>query len=159
MIDLNLPGMNGLDLCERLHQLKLQIQVIILTGFGDLDAARRAIRLEVVDFLIKPCSMDDLENALNRARLRWLERWADGEVPSPTLPAFEEPMQSTTASAAGELSDQISIDDMERQLILAAISRNHGNRQSAAAELGISVRKLYYRLQQYQRAGLLPNEQ
>jgi len=72
VVDLNLPGMDGLELCERLHEQRPHIQVIILTGFGDLDAARRAIHLEVVDFLTKPCGMDVLENSLNRARLRWL---------------------------------------------------------------------------------------
>jgi DNA-binding NtrC family response regulator len=39
---------------------------------------------------------------------------------------------------------------------MAALARHDGNRQAAAEELGISVRKIYYRLQQYQRQGLMP---
>jgi DNA-binding NtrC family response regulator len=156
LVDLNLPGMSGLEFCERLAQLKLHVQVIILSGFGDLDAARHAIRLEVVDFLTKPCSMDDLENALNRARLRWLDRWAGGNRPAETLKEFEEPPSPAPIPPPPmiEASEQVSIDDMERQLILAALARHGGNRQAAALELGISVRKLYYRIQQYQRLGL-----
>ena len=152
VVDLNLPGMGGLEFCEKLSQLKLHVQVIILSGFGDLDAARHAIRLEVVDFLTKPCRMDDLENALNRARLRWLDRWAGGDRPPETLREFEEPPPIIPATAAPVLdsTEQVSIDEMERQLILAALARHDGNRQSAAVELGISVRKLYYRIQQYQ---------
>jgi DNA-binding NtrC family response regulator len=147
LVDLNLPGISGMDLCERLHQDKPDMQIIILTGFGDLDSAKRAIRLQVVDFLTKPCGMDDLENALNRARLRWLDRWA--------VEAMSQPATPTPASAVAPVivdpQSQRSIDDMERELILAALSRHNGNRQEAAAELGISVRKLYYRLQQYQK--------
>ncbi len=40
------------------------MQVIILTGFGSLDAARLAIRHDVVDFLTKPCKLEDLDVVL-----------------------------------------------------------------------------------------------
>jgi DNA-binding NtrC family response regulator len=161
VVDLNLPGMNGLELVEKLSALKLHMQIIILTGFGDLETARRAIRLEVVDFLTKPCSMDDLENALNRARLRWLDRWADGNRPPETLSSFAEPREPAPHVPVIPVlpSEEHSIDNMERQLILAALARHNGNRQAAAEELGISVRKIYYRLQQYHRAGILPSDQ
>jgi DNA-binding NtrC family response regulator len=158
VVDLNLPGMNGLELCEKLAAMKLHIQFIILTGFGDLDAARRAIRLEAVDFLTKPCSMDDLENALNRGRLRWMDRWATSDEPVEQLRALSPPPAPTPMKSPEEIDHQTSIDNMERQLILAALARHNGNRQAAAEDLGISVRKIYYRLQQYQRQGLMPAE-
>jgi DNA-binding NtrC family response regulator len=46
-----------------------------------------------------------------------------------------------------------SLDDIERETILAALTRNNGNRAATAAALGISVRKLYYRLVEYQKQG------
>jgi DNA-binding NtrC family response regulator len=152
VVDLNLPGIGGIELCERLRRQNPDLQLIILTGFGDLDSARRAIRLQVVDFLTKPCGMDDLENALNRARLRWLDRW-----PSDT-PSEPAPPTLALASKAIEPQSERSIDGMERDLILAALARHEGNRQAAAAEIGISVRKLYYRLQQYQKQGLIAEQ-
>ena len=157
LVDLNLPGMSGMDFCQRVRQQWPSIQLIILTGFGDLESAKRAIRLEVVDFLTKPCGMDNLEAALGRARLRWLDRWlatAD-QRPAPTPP------RSHTESAPAPsppMPHGVSLDDMERQLIIAALERHNGSREAAAAELGISVRKLYYRLRQYQQRGLLPQE-
>ena len=42
---------------------------------------------------------------------------------------------------------------MEKRHILATLEKNHGNRTVTAQELGISLRKLYYRLGQYQREG------
>jgi DNA-binding NtrC family response regulator len=158
VVDLNLPGMDGLELCEKLTAMKLHIQFIILTGFGDLDAARRAIRLEAVDFLTKPCSMDDLEHALNRGRLRWMDRWATSDEPVEHLRSLSPPPAPAPVKSPEEIENQTSIDNMERQLIMAALARHDGNRQAAAEELGISVRKIYYRLQQYQRQGLLPAE-
>jgi DNA-binding NtrC family response regulator len=155
VVDLNLPGINGLELCERLHQQKPHLQVVILTGFGDLNAARQAIRLQVVDFLIKPCGMDDLENALNRARQRWLDRWAVDSINQTPQAVGQTPAAAPAPPVAVDAQAQRSIDDMERELILAALTRHNGNRQEAAAELGISVRKIYYRLQQYQKLGLI----
>jgi DNA-binding NtrC family response regulator len=176
LVDLNLPGMGGMDFCDILHQRWPNVQIIILTGFGDLAAARRAIRLDVVDFLTKPCGMDELEVALDRARQRWVERWlagltaANDAPPTHGSPRTAEP-QPPVGGAAHRHADQqpggaihadeptapaVSMEEMERELIFAALVRHHGNREAAAAEIGISVRKLYYRLQQYQRQGFVP---
>jgi DNA-binding NtrC family response regulator len=152
VIDLNLPGMSGLELCQQLHREKPTIQLIILTGFGDLDAARQAIRMEVIDFLTKPCGMDDLEQALGRAGQRWLQRWPTQPPAPPPEPSAPSVAHEPPASASGPM------DEMERELILASLSRHGGNRQAAAQELGISVRKLYYRLHQYQQQGLSISE-
>jgi DNA-binding NtrC family response regulator len=155
VVDLNLPGMGGMDFCQRVRQRWPLVQIIILTGFGDLEAAKRAIRLEAVDFLTKPCGMDNLEAALGRARLRWLERWL--AVADYRTPPAEEPEAEAPAQASNPASP-VSIDDMERKLIFAAIERHDGSREAAAAELGISVRKLYYRLRQYQQRSAPPQE-
>ncbi len=56
IVDLNLPGASGLDLLRTVRSRWPATQAIVLTGFGDLDAARQAIRLDVVDFLTKPCA-------------------------------------------------------------------------------------------------------
>ena len=143
LIDLNLPGMGGMEFCEVVRHRWPSVEMIILTGFGDMNAAKRAIRLDVVDFLTKPCGMDELEIAIGRAKQRWLDRWMAGlHAPRPSVPL--RPQGAT------------SVEEMERQLILAALERHHGNREAAAVEVGISVRKLYYRLRQYEGQGGLP---
>jgi DNA-binding NtrC family response regulator len=156
VIDLNLPGINGLELCRHLHADKPHMQLIILTGFGDLDAARQAIRLEVIDFLTKPCGMDDLEQALARASQRWLARHQPTALPEPIKQTAPTTPAATTSDSPEHLAG--SVDVMEREMIIAALARHDGNRQAAAMELKISIRKLYYRLQQYQRQGFLPSE-
>jgi DNA-binding NtrC family response regulator len=160
LLDLNLPGMNGLDLCALVHRRWPTTQAIILTGYGDLNAAKKAIRLEVVDFLTKPCGMDDLEKALERARSRFREKWiasqpAAGREPKAepsTRRAAVPRIPPSVLAAAQDNQVTHSLEDVERDLIFAALARHGGNREAAAADLGISVRKLYYRLQQYQHA-------
>jgi DNA-binding NtrC family response regulator len=155
VLDLNLPGMNGLEFLEQARARWPHTQAIILTGFGDLEAAKHAIRLDVVDFLTKPCSLGELEVALDRARNRRLQstgtlpvRYADA---SHEEPPDEEELED---QAPGEPTP--SLEELEQRHILSVLEKNNGNRTATAAELGISLRKLYYRLGQYQKQGLLP---
>jgi DNA-binding NtrC family response regulator len=148
ILDLNLPGMSGLEMLERLRQSQPDVQVIVLTGFGDLEAAKHAIRLDVVDFLTKPCALGTLEEALDRARRR-RHKTVEPEPPIPDPPRFETP-------PLAQPGDRLSLEELEQRHILAVLEKNNGNRTTTAAELGISVRKLYYRIGQYQKQGLLP---
>src|SRR4051794_36718793 len=57
IIDLTLPGMDGMEFLTRLRARNNDAEVIILTGFGNLEAARTAIHLDVVDFITKPYAL------------------------------------------------------------------------------------------------------
>lgn len=143
LLDLQLPLMNGMDFFARLRERWPATQVIVLTGFGDLEAARRAIHLDVVDFLTKPCPLRDIEMALERARRR-IHSAERGEI------GTVHPAHTTHES---EKESAATLWEIERRQILAALDRNNGNRTAAAAELGISRRTLHYRLSEYRRLG------
>ncbi len=151
LVDLNLPGMHGLDFCDQVRRRWPETQLLILTGYGDLEAAKKAIRLDVVDFLTKPCALGDLESALDRAvrrrRHHIITRLAgDEEEVAAAGPA--------PAARAGGARAR-TIEEVEREHILAALDRNHGNRRATARQLGLSVRTLYYRLSVYERQGYI----
>ena len=149
VFDVDLPGINGLEMLSQLRKRGSQIQAILLASTGDLETARKAIHLEVVDYLNKPCSMGSLERALERARSRG---------PRPRLPEISEALQTPrkTVTVAQQDASSTSLEEIEQRHILAVLNKNGGKRNATAAELGISLRKLYYRLGQYQRQGLLP---
>lgn len=65
--DIRMPGMDGVDLLERVHNRNADAQVIMITGHGDMDIAVRCLRLGAADFITKPVNDDMLEHALNRA--------------------------------------------------------------------------------------------
>jgi DNA-binding NtrC family response regulator len=138
ILDLNLPVMHGMDVFSRIREQWPATQVIVITGFGDLPAARSAIRLDVVDFLTKPCHLRDVEVALDRARRRIDEQ--RGTVPVSTT---AEPIVPATTGLPTTLAD------VERRQIMESLARNDGNRTRTAAELGISRRTLHYRLREY----------
>jgi two-component system, NtrC family, response regulator AtoC len=65
--DLRMPGMDGLELCERMVANHPDVPVLILTGAGSLETAIAAIRAGAYDFIPKPFVMDALALALERA--------------------------------------------------------------------------------------------
>lgn len=157
LIDLNLPGMGGLELLAKVRQRWPHTQAVILTGFGSLDSAKQAIRLDAADFLTKPCSLGDLEVALSKARERRLAYLRGTAVAGQPKPPENAPndSESPTSAPVGTSPAETGIatlEEIERRHILAALDRHGGNRASAAAELGISERTIYYKLEKYQRA-------
>jgi two-component system response regulator RegA len=135
ILDLQLPLMQGMALFASLRQRHADMQVIVLTGYGDLAAAREAIRLDVADFLTKPCHLSDLEQALDRARRR---------IPQPV------PTPLDMVTARGPVPGvAVTLAEVEREQIIQALARHAGNRTRAAEELGISRRTLHYRLKEY----------
>lgn len=70
VFDMNMPGMSGLELLQRVHQDNIDIEVIMLTGQGTVETAVSAMKMGACDFLSKPCSLGDLEHHCFRARER-----------------------------------------------------------------------------------------
>jgi two-component system NtrC family response regulator len=64
LVDLDMPGLKGIDVIARAKQLSPDTDAIILTGKSSLDSAVAAIRHGVFDYLTKPCKLADLESIL-----------------------------------------------------------------------------------------------
>jgi two-component system response regulator HydG len=67
LTDLNMRGMDGLALCERVVASRPDVPVVVITAFGSLDTAIAAIRAGAYDFITKPVKMEALAVALARA--------------------------------------------------------------------------------------------
>jgi len=67
LTDFHMPGMDGLELQSRLSKKGIRLPVIIMTGFGDVSAAVRAMKAGAIDFLEKPFAEDQLLVAVRRA--------------------------------------------------------------------------------------------
>jgi DNA-binding NtrC family response regulator len=67
LTDMNLPDMNGIELCERVVTNRPDIPVIVITAFGSMETAIAAIRAGAFDFVTKPIDTEFLVLALDRA--------------------------------------------------------------------------------------------
>jgi RNA polymerase sigma factor (sigma-70 family) len=70
LIDIRMPGMDGLTLQKRLREAGCRLPVIVMTGHGDVESARQAFRSEAVDFLEKPLDHARLLSAIDEAFAR-----------------------------------------------------------------------------------------
>jgi len=66
VLDVQLPGISGLDLQRELSKSGLQIPIIFLTGHGDIPMSVRALRGGAANFLTKPFDDEDLLNAIRQ---------------------------------------------------------------------------------------------
>jgi putative nucleotidyltransferase with HDIG domain len=64
--DINMPEMNGLDLAEEIRRTDNTLPVIVMTGFPSIENAIQTIKNGVVDFLIKPINMKQMEFSVRR---------------------------------------------------------------------------------------------
>lgn len=74
VFDMNMPGMSGIELLQRIRDDSIDMEVIILTGQGTIESAVQAMKMGASDYLTKPCPLGDLEHhcrlARDRGRLR-----------------------------------------------------------------------------------------
>ena len=60
VLDLKMPGMDGIATLKEIKKLGLFTETLILTGHGSIDTALEAMKLGAYDYLTKPCEIDDL---------------------------------------------------------------------------------------------------
>lgn len=82
--DINMQGMNGVELLKELKAINPNVIVIMMTGFGNVDNAMESLKLGAFDFLTKPFKVNLLMNALNRAAARVKELAEAAELPTET---------------------------------------------------------------------------
>jgi DNA-binding NtrC family response regulator len=67
LTDLRMPGLDGMKLVEEIRQRSLPVTVIVMTGYGSVEDAVKAMRLGAYDFLPKPIDPDHLRVVLDKA--------------------------------------------------------------------------------------------
>ncbi|WP_374244090.1 response regulator transcription factor [Zoogloea sp.] len=120
LLDIRMPGMDGLTLQRKLQALGASLPVVIMTGHGDVDSARSAFRALAVDFLEKPLDESRLLAAIGEA--------------------FVRQRQTVVATASRDEAQRLidGLTPREREVMERVVAGRH-NRE-IAAELAISPR-------------------
>jgi FixJ family two-component response regulator len=130
LADVRMPGISGLTLLERIRELDINIPTILITAYGDIPMAVRAMKLGAVDFITKPFNaqavLELVQNTLN------------------DLEAQPEPDGN-----AEELLERYRTLTPREQQVFEQITAGKTN-QMVADELGISVRTA-----EFHRAGVM----
>lgn len=74
LLDISMPLQNGLEVAERIRERDLDVPIIMLTAHNELHFMQKAVRLRLMDYLIKPIKTPELEKALKRCVQHMLQR-------------------------------------------------------------------------------------
>jgi FixJ family two-component response regulator len=114
VLDLSMPGLNGLQLQQALARFETPCPVIFITGNGDVPASVQAMKAGAVDFLLKPFDQSQLLNAVRAAieldrstRAERAQRSSLGALVAALTPREREVMAHVVA---GRLNKQIAAE-------------------------------------------------
>ena len=68
MTDIKMPGMDGIELLQKIKRENPEAEVVMITGHGDMDLAIKSLKFEATDFITKPINVEALEIALKRVQ-------------------------------------------------------------------------------------------
>jgi two-component system nitrogen regulation response regulator NtrX len=110
ILDMKMPGMNGIELLKILKKKHKFLEIIILTGYGGIDSAFEASKLGAYDYLEKPINLEKLLEVLGEAYRARLKKKFERDKKR----MEELNMLSMGTSPMGILKSLIKIDDEEK---------------------------------------------
>ncbi|MBX3414250.1 MAG: response regulator transcription factor [Pirellulales bacterium] len=113
LVDLLLPGMSGLALCQELIASQAACSLVMISGHGDVSSAVEAVKAGVVDFLEKPCSrqrlLDTVHLALTLAANRKQELLEEKDASERLNQLSAREMEVFDGMASGLVTKEIAV--------------------------------------------------
>jgi DNA-binding response OmpR family regulator len=153
LLDLRMPGIDGVEVMRRVHKTHPDLLVIVFTAHATVESAIESVRAGAIDYLLKPCSIRDIEAAISRALQRRQERLRRQhliQVMADALQALQAEEEQEAVAPAGRLerflqSGPISLDREKRLVVVSGT----GDAGSTDAELTENEMALLAHLMQH----------
>ncbi len=107
LTDLVLPDMNGLEVLEVARQLQPHVPVVIMTAYGSVETAIRALKSGAYDYLVKPLDLEELQSRIERAIETYALRHEVGALKEVLEDRFSLKQMVAESSAMKEVIRQI----------------------------------------------------
>lgn len=125
VLDINMPGISGLEAAQQIRELDSQCEIIFLTAYDEFDYARKAISVRAMEYMLKPTKSSELVAVLEKAVSHFLEEvTADVWSKEDTSETIDDSDSTRLNVIAGVISDyivenytnDISLQDMASHL-------------------------------------------
>ncbi|OCT11094.1 hypothetical protein A8709_05220 [Paenibacillus pectinilyticus] len=147
LTDIRMPALDGFQLIEEVQQRQLEIACVILSGHDDFSYAQQAMRLGVIDFLIKPCSPRDIISTFQSV----VQRVHDKQQFAENLTRLHDQLRLNKSMAKSHMLDKWMLapklpnEDRKALMEQAHVSIHHENIFIVAVlPDGKSIRELNY---------------
>ncbi|PRD43115.1 DNA-binding response regulator [Phyllobacterium phragmitis] len=143
VLDVRLPGINGLDLQRQLGDLGIRLPVVLITGHGDIPMSVQAMKAGAVDFLPKPFRdqdmLDAVAAAIDRDRVRRADESDSVEIRERFATLSPREQQVMMLVTAGKMNKQVA-GDLGLSEVTVKIHRGAAMRKMSARTLADLVR-------------------
>jgi len=143
VLDIRLPGQNGLDFQQELAGAKIQLPIIFITGHGDIPMSVRALKAGAIEFLTKPFRDQDLLDAvglgIERDRKRRRQQSIDADLQKSFMSLTAREREVMARVAAGRPNKQVAAE-LSLSEVTVKVHRGNVMRKMGAKSLADLVR-------------------
>ncbi len=104
LLDIRLADMDSPEIIASLKKIKSNVPIIILSGFGDVEAAIELVKLGAFDYISKPFKVNDFTSLINKALSKGEPGKTALRTPSATQPGAQKPNETSTPLTAPKKS-------------------------------------------------------
>jgi DNA-binding NtrC family response regulator len=155
LVDLKLSGTDALSFVTEGKTRAPHATFLVITSFGALESAVQAIRHGAESYLIKPLDLESVSALVVRAR----ERASLSREIHELRARVSQGSTSLTAEHAPMVLPPVTMAELERMAIIQTLANVSGSTAKAAELLGISRRKIQYRLKEWGQRSDIPSEE
>lgn len=131
--DFRLPGQDGLGLLRTVRQERPEAAVVMMAGTATTEEALQAIRLGAIDVLLKPISLPQLAEAVQKGLSRW--NAPVSHVVDTTLPLLA--------------MRERAVRQLERDYLVRVLTEERGHLGATARRAGVNAKTLYEKMRAY----------
>ncbi|MBW5446149.1 response regulator [Cohnella sp. CFH 77786] len=121
--DIHMPVLDGIELINTVEKIYPSVKKIIISGYSEFEYARQALKMNVIDYLLKPVKKKDLEGLLSGLKIQIESKRSDLRSPTPLSKkqySPEETVKSVAEFIKSNYYREISLEDIARQFNINA---------------------------------------
>ncbi len=114
LVDINMPYLDGLSLVEKINESGDKPYIVLITGHSEFEYARRAVKLDVSDYILKPFDRDELLMTLLKIKGKLLKQQTDRNAEKVRMDLMKESFLNLLVSGELTIGEEETMQQFER---------------------------------------------